>query len=383
MVGTSEYDVVIIGGGFYGCCLALFLRSITDRILLIEQHAELLTRASRVNQARVHFGFHYPRSFVTAERSRHLSASFMRDFKDAIVNDFQMLYAISRRQSKVSTARFFRMFRDLNAPISTATPSETALFSNEYIEGVFKCTEYAFDWKILRSYLEERLKACGIDIAYNETAEKVTVVEGMNRLELASGRFITCPELFNVTYGGLNRLLLNSGLSPLPLKYELAEIALVKPPAQLDGKAITVMDGPFFSLMPFPSEGLYSLTHVRYTPHESWVDKQGRTDSYSVVDAMPKATHWRHMVADARRYVPCINDVEYKKSFFDVKTILTKNERDDGRPILLHKHSNAPGLYSIMGGKIDNIYDLLEAIKEMKSRFQNADSKYLYGFQRY
>lgn len=56
-----DYDAVIIGGGFFGCCLALYLRSVYDRILIIEEQPELLTRASRVNQARVHSGFHYPR----------------------------------------------------------------------------------------------------------------------------------------------------------------------------------------------------------------------------------------------------------------------------------------------------------------------------------
>src|SRR5689334_14539532 len=102
----NDYDVVIVGGGFYGCCLALFLSSVTPRILVIEAEDELLHRASRINQARIHTGFHYPRSFPTALRSSVLQKRFLRDFKHAVAADFQMLYAIAAQRSKVSSSRF-------------------------------------------------------------------------------------------------------------------------------------------------------------------------------------------------------------------------------------------------------------------------------------
>ena len=77
---ATTYDYVIIGGGFYGCCLALYLRSISQKVLLVEAGETLMTRASRVNQARVHTGFHYPRSAVTAVKSMLLHQKFLRDF---------------------------------------------------------------------------------------------------------------------------------------------------------------------------------------------------------------------------------------------------------------------------------------------------------------
>jgi hypothetical protein len=38
--------------------------------------------------------------------------------------------------------------------------------------------------------------------------------------------------------------------------------------------------------------------------------------------------------------------------------VLVKNELDDGRPILFERHAAIPGCYSILGGKLDNIYDI-------------------------
>lgn len=68
---NSSWDAVVIGGGFYGCAIAVFLaRQRNWRVCLVEQEKALMTRASYNNQARVHNGYHYPRSFVTAYRSR-------------------------------------------------------------------------------------------------------------------------------------------------------------------------------------------------------------------------------------------------------------------------------------------------------------------------
>lgn len=61
-------DAIIIGGGFYGAAIAIYLAKERGlkRIMLIEREPALLKRASYNNQARVHNGYHYPRSFTTA-----------------------------------------------------------------------------------------------------------------------------------------------------------------------------------------------------------------------------------------------------------------------------------------------------------------------------
>ncbi|MFM5907981.1 MAG: FAD-dependent oxidoreductase [Novosphingobium sp.] len=377
MAADEQYDFVIVGGGFYGCCLALYLRSLSESVLVIEERDELLTRASRVNQARVHTGFHYPRSFVTALRSRQLSARFAADFGDAVVDDFRMLYAIARRRSKVSTGRFRSMFKDMGASFEPAGKADAALFDADLIEGVFNCTEFAFDWTVLQARLQARLRRAGVTVLHGETALKAVMEPGRARVECASGKSFAGRVLFNVTYAGLNRLPLASGFAPLPIKHELAEVALVRPPHALEGRGVTVMDGPFFSMMPYPAQGLYSFTHVRYTPHMSWRDAADAPSAYDVAASLPRVSRWRHMMMDARRYMPCADQIDYEESLFDVKTVLTHNERDDGRPILLHRHHAGPDFYSVMGGKIDNIYDLFDVLPGLNPAFAAADDRYL------
>ena len=48
---------------------------------------------------------------------------------------------------------------------------------------------------------------------------------------------------------------------------------------------------------------------------------------------------------------------------FDVKTVLLKNETDDGRPILYQRKPENSRVVSVLGGKIDNIYDLFDIVR--------------------
>ena len=175
---TRPYDFIVIGGGFYGCCLGLFLRSISKKILLVEAADAMLTRASRVDQARIHTGFHYPRSIVTAARSATLSDPFAHDFREAVVGDFQMLYAIARRRSKVSAGRFLAMFTAMRAPIRPAGDMWSALFDSDTVEGVFECREHAFDYSVLRRQLAARLDRYGVEVRMPVVVEAAEEASG-------------------------------------------------------------------------------------------------------------------------------------------------------------------------------------------------------------
>ena len=79
------FDALVIGGGFYGCEVALAMhRAGARRIAVIEAEERLLRRASYVNQARIHNGYHYPRSLLTAQSSRRNFARFCDDYSFAV-----------------------------------------------------------------------------------------------------------------------------------------------------------------------------------------------------------------------------------------------------------------------------------------------------------
>ena len=59
----------------------------------------------------------------------------------------------------------------------------------------------------------------------------------------------------NATYAGTNQILDMVGFSKFNIKYELCEIILCDVNDKLRDVGFTVMDGPFFSIMPFGKTG--------------------------------------------------------------------------------------------------------------------------------
>ena len=81
----TKYDFIIIGSGLYGLFTAKFLSS-KNKVLVIEKEDQSFLKASYVNQARLHNGYHYPRSKETAALSHQYFERFQVDFKDSINN---------------------------------------------------------------------------------------------------------------------------------------------------------------------------------------------------------------------------------------------------------------------------------------------------------
>ena len=358
---NNVYDFLIIGGGFYGCCLALHLSKYSKKVVIIEKEKDIFNRSSKVNQARVHTGFHYPRSALTAVKSLVLHSKFKKEFSEAIFDDFDMLYAISKYNSKVGAKRFYKMFKEMGSPITEANQNNKALFNNDYIENVFECKEYAFDFSILKNKLKNILEMEGVDLFFQKKVSKI--LDSDNPIVyLEDSDPIEAKYVFNVTYGNINNLLDNSKLQPIELKNELVELAFIKPPNELKNLAITVMDGPFFSIMPFPSLGLYSFSHVRYSVHKTWFYDQKEKLPYDELSSIGNKSNYIYMLKDAVKYLPSLKNSKYEKSLFEFKSILIKNEHNDGRPIVYYKSGEKSNICSILGGKLDNIYDLYNLI---------------------
>jgi len=365
----QKFDAIIIGGGFYGCMIALHLatRHHLQRVILVEQEADLFNHASYNNQARIHNGYHYPRSFTTAYRSRINLPRFIQDWPQAVKQDFTKVYAIARRNSKVTAKQFHYFCKDIGAKVVPAPTDIKRLFESKLIEDVFLVEEYAFDASKLASWAKKELAAAGVCICFKTQALAIRKDwEGVGlQVEMVSfdgDRWSPSSRyVFNCTYSGLNQLQGDFPGTRIGLKHELTEITLVAVPSALQSLGITVMDGPFFSVMPFPARDLHSLSHVRYTPHLQWYD-QPAINPYKKLQTYDKATRVDRMLRDAMRYLPALKDTSYVESLFEIKTVLLKNEGDDGRPILFEKHYSLPGLFSVLGGKIDNIYDILEKL---------------------
>ncbi|WP_380179137.1 FAD-dependent oxidoreductase [Kalamiella sp. sgz302252] len=370
MVKGRINKVVIAGGGFFGLYLAEQLALKGCEVIIFEKSEQLMTRASYVNQARVHNGYHYPRSILTALRSRVSFPQFVNEFENCIERDFEKYYLISGHLGKVTADQFRRFCNRIGADCEEAPAKIKRLVNPAMIDAIFATTEFAFDAHKLRAAMLDRLQAANVKIITTATVSHIRAADQglMVQVNIAgtTSEFFA-DHVFNCTYSRINYVLNASGIELIPLKHEMTEMCLVEVPDHLKKTGLTVMCGPFFSVMPFPSTDWHSFSHVRYTPHYQWADMPGNSyqDSHQKYDEDRRHSAWRYMVADAQRYIPSLSECDYKKSIWEVKTILPRSDSDDSRPILFKANHGLQGLHCIMGGKIDNIYDVLQEIERV------------------
>jgi len=357
----GRFDSVVIGGGFYGSTVALALAGSGAKVALLESADDILQRASSTNQARVHTGYHYPRSILTGLRSRVNCRRFLDEFDDCIERGFRHYYAVARRHSNVTAGQFEAFCRRIDAPLREAPAAVRGWFDRRLIERVYEVDEWTFDANRLKARTFARLERAGIDVYLGTAARRISAAAGALAVDMAStgngaSDRLIADWVFNCTYARTNDLLRDSELEPVALRLELAEIALMEPPSELEQVGLTVVCGPFFSTLPCPSTGLHSLSHVRYTPHCAW--QEGPDETPPSRRPEQRSSRFFHMVKDAGRYVPLLKGARYVRSWFDVKALLPESELSDSRPILIQRSRRLPGVVSILGGKIDNVYDL-------------------------
>ena len=369
MTKKLYFDAVIIGGGFYGSMVALHLTKSHkfNKVAILEKGDCLFNRASSNNQYRVHNGYHYPRSYNTANRSKINSKRFIQDWPEGVINNqITSLYAIPKFQSKVSATQFLKFCRSINAKVSPANKDQKKLFKINKFDDVFEVEEYCFNPKSLKEELEKDLEAENITKFFNNEVTKINKSKNdslkISSLQVSgSVEHLYADIVFNCSYSGLGQMKGDAAGPKTAIKHEIAELVYVKLPKEFSNYGVTVMDGPFFSFLPTINNDVHSLSHVRYSPHTSWEEKDTK-NPYMEFNTLKKFTRFERMIRSAQKYLPLLERSEYMGSKFEIKTILEKNEIDDGRPILFEKDNNLKNLYYVLGSKIDNIYDVLDKI---------------------
>lgn len=333
------YDVTIVGGGFYGCMIALYFRGLGKKVLVLERESDIMQKASFNNQARVHNGYHYPRAIMTAESSHRNYSRFVKEFSQAVKDNHLMTYIIAKG-SKTSPKDFEALYNRIGSPLRPPFERVMALINTNLIQSAYTVEEKVFDGDVLRSIIWHRLFDQQVDVVCNTEVLKVS--EGELRLlakKTGRERVINSRRIVNCCYAGINDLLKASGLSGLPIRKENTVMPLVKVPQEFADLGVTIMDGDFFAVMPFPPLGLHTIHHVRLTPAEG--------------------EHEDEIIKDTIRFIPCLAKAEHKGSIKEVKVLLARNNIDDGRPSLFKKDYGFKGFDVVMGAKLDNIYEII------------------------
>lgn len=374
-----KYDKIIIGAGLYGLYAALFCARNHERILVLEQDSGAFKRATYINQARVHMGYHYPRSYSTAIKSAHYFQRFMEDYRFCILESFDQVYATSANFSWSNAEQFLKFCQ--NAGIRCDEINPERYFHRGLCDGAFLTEEYTYDARILRDYfLGELEHFSDVKICYDSPVTGIERHHDVYRVFSGAEAFES-GFVLNSTYAStnqINRMVAREEGNSFKIKYELCEIILCEVSPQLKKIGLTVMDGPFFSIMPFGKTGLHSLTSVCFTPHMTSYEvcptfecqshcassfcTQERLGNYNDCLAKPKSA-WPYMSQLAHKYMRDELGFSYRESLFSMKPILKASEIDDSRPTVVRVFTQNPTFVSVLSGKINTVYDLDEVLR--------------------
>lgn len=373
-----QFDKIIIGAGLYGLYSALFCCKKGQKVIVLECDDAPFKRATYINQARVHQGYHYPRSISTALKSAGYFERFNKDYAFCVNKEFDQIYATSSQYSWSDGKQFKDFCRAANIPCEELHAGN--YFKSGMCDGVFRTREYTYDAMILKRYFLDELEKYGSSVVI-KYGEKISSIEKGNKtyvIRTEGGESYESAFVLNSTYAGTNQILEMAGFEKFGIKYELCEIILCDVNEKLKGVGFTVMDGPFFSIMPFGKTGHHSLTSVTFTPHTTsydavptfscQADSQGHCSTKRLGNCndcpSKPVTAFPYMANLARKYMLDDYQFEYKKSLFSMKPILMSSEIDDSRPTVIRTYSKNPTFVGVLSGKINTVYDLDEVLDD-------------------
>lgn len=318
----------VIGGGVFGVTAAVDLARAGATVDLYEARLDVLEGATARNQARLHSGYHYPRSDATAAACRDAAPEFAARYREAI-RTYTHHYVVAE-ESKVSGDEYLAFCDRLGLLYEVVEPAKV-----HGAQVTVRVPEAFVDTTVLRRLLRRDLRKAGVTVHYGRRVEP----EEMRAYDLT----------VVATYG-----------QPWsrPLRYEVVEVALLSL-ARYDGQSFVVMDGEHVSLDPHGVvHTLYDVKHsvhasnVGYAPHVP--DKyRGLIASLGPVRNSP-LTHVQDMIASGGRHLGLLDPSGggvsiYSGSWFSVRAVLPDVDATDARPTLVERDGN---VVSILSGKI-------------------------------
>lgn len=377
-MSALQFDRIIIGAGLYGLYSALFCCKKGQKVIVLECDDAPFKRATYINQARVHQGYHYPRSISTALKSAGYFERFNKDYAFCVNKEFDQIYATSSQYSWSDGKQFKAFCKAANIPCEELYAGN--YFKEGMCDGVFRTREYTYDAMILKDYFLNELEQYGSSVVIKYGVKICSIEKGNETyvIRTEEGESYESAFVLNSTYAGTNQILEMAGFEKFGIKYELCEIILCDVNEKLKGVGFTVMDGPFFSIMPFGKTGLHSLTSVTFTPHTTSYDPvptfscQAESKGFCTTKRLGNCndcpakpvTAFPYMANLARKYMLDAYRFEYRNSLFSMKPILMSSEIDDSRPTVIREYSKSPTFIGVLSGKINTVYDLDEVLND-------------------
>jgi len=339
--------VAVVGAGWYGCHIASELISDGHQVTIFEAQGDIFNGASGINQHRLHLGFHYPRSFPTREQSRDGFKKFREKYPELSTSIATNLYAIAKEHSYLDFETYQQVMIASGLDFKLQKPADYGLVG---MAGAITCDERLVSTNKAREHFRESLQ---YHLSLNDPVRSIEPIKSgvrVNGTDFDAAVSCTCGQL--------------EQYKNVSMSYESCLVLLYKGPQ--DHPALTVMDGPFFSIYPYEND-LFTLTSVTHTPlkiHDSF----GEAQNY--LDNLPSGLieeKFKLFEAETIAYYPSFPD---KFEFVETQTIVkTKpSNRSDTRVCRVEESDTR--VIEVIAGKIDSIFFAAERVEQLLEQYR-------------
>lgn len=347
--------VLVIGGGIHGVASALVLARRGLDVTVLEKRSDILRGVSAATHNRAHAGYHYPRSAETALECQDGLRYFKEYYPECLVYPAEMYYAISKEDSRTSADAFYEFCQSMELPCISKWPSECFL-QHEALEDCFLCTEPLYDVHKLRGRLWHQLTGFGVCVKTNTLAVDVEPsgpggvhsTEALFRYEYE--KIYKSEIIVNATYADTNLVLGMFGERLVDYRFQNTEVIAVT--GRRDIPALTIMDGPFCSLLPEASGWKSYLAYdVLYSAHED----------HPALFPWPasRVSKWPEMQESMSRFFPFASGLSKVRSLWGSRPIPIAAEGNSRQTRVV---SHGRGLYSILEGKFISAFTTAEKL---------------------
>ena len=328
--------VAIIGGGFFGTCIALKLKEKNPKfnINIYEKRDDILKGTSGKNQFRCHRGYHYPRSKNTFLECQKSYESFKGIFKKSFINS-ENFYAISKKNSKTNFDNYLHFLNDVNLKYEI---TKHPLIKESAVQGIIKAQEKIIDINKARKIIKKKIIELDINLFLNN--EINLNLEFKNKYDL----------IILATYDNNNFLKKKIGLNTDKYFYQLVEKIIIKTPPKFNKFSCVILDGDFVSIDPYQANH-HIIGHVtksvifkQESKNKFYLSKKFANflNDYEVEN--PDRSNFGKIKKDFNIFFNHFNPTRYAKSFYVIRC--TKRNKDDERVTNIDFHNKIISVHS-------------------------------------